>query len=235
MERATQPSQPEQPGGAPAQERQAVRIARQLDSLAEQRIREAAERGAFNNLSTHGRPVDLDLNDAIDRDAWFVSRTMKSLGAVPDWIELGKEIDADEARLRWMARDFVRWLDETRAALRGLGDTERAQRRHGVGLRFEDRFARYVQLAGELRVKIDRFNLRVPVRTLEKPGIWLAHERDRLLAPYEAFLLEQGWDRELDPSAVPAAPLPSMEPRVEPPARTGARRLLSLWRALRRR
>ncbi|HZQ35751.1 MAG TPA: DUF1992 domain-containing protein, partial [Dehalococcoidia bacterium] len=71
---------------------------RQTESAIEQRIREAAEAGAFDNLPTHGKPVPLDLKDAYDRDAWFVNRTLKSLGAVPAWMELGKEIDAIEER-----------------------------------------------------------------------------------------------------------------------------------------
>src|SRR5579883_388876 len=109
--------------------RQAIRTVRQIDTLIDQRIREATERGLFDNLATHGKPVKLDMFDAIDRDAWFVNRTMKSLGATPEWMELGKEIDADEARLQWLADDFSRWLQETRATLRRLTPSEREQRR----------------------------------------------------------------------------------------------------------
>jgi hypothetical protein len=218
--------------------RQAIRTARQIDTLIDQRIREATERGLFDNLSTHGKPVKLDMFDAIDRDAWFVNRTMKSLGATPEWMELGKEIDADEARLHWLAADFTRWLQETRAALRRLTPSEREKQRTGIALRFEDRLARYVQLAEQLRVKIDRFNLQIPVRTLEKPGVWVAHERQRLLGPYTAFLEEQGWQREqwLAPRPTPPAPAPpTANETAAPPSELARRRVLQLWRTLRRR
>lgn len=205
--------------------RQPIRTLRQLDTFIDQQIHEAMERGLFDNLPTHGKPLDLDLKDAFDQDAWFVNRTLKNLGAVPEWIELGKEIDAAEARLRWMAEDFARWLDDVRATLRRLTPHEREQRRPGILLRFEDRLARYVRLAEELRAMIDRFNLRVPVQTLEKPGVWVAYERQRLLEPFEAFLREQGWEREPDLAPPPAAP--------ESPPEPARRRRLQLWRMLR--
>src|SRR5690348_5345133 len=88
------------------QPQQRPRMPRQIESFVEQRIREAAERGDFDNLETRGRPLKLDLKDAIDHEAWFVNRTMKSLGAVPAWMELGKDIDVPEERLRWMRTDF---------------------------------------------------------------------------------------------------------------------------------
>ena len=220
-----------------AETRQTIRTARQIDTLIDQRIREATERGLFDNLSTHGKPVKLDMFDAIDRDAWFVNRTMKSLGATPEWMELGKEIDADEARLRWLAADFSRWLAETRAGLRRLTPREREQRRPGIALRFEDRLARYVQLAEQLRAKIERFNLRVPVRTLEKPGVWVAHERQRLLEPYQAFLDEQGWQRDqwLAPRPPPQTKAAVEVAPVTPSSDAARRRVLQLWRTLRRR
>jgi hypothetical protein len=233
MDRTEQQHPDDERGTAP-EARQAIRSVRQIDTLIDQRIREATERGLFDNLSTHGKPVQLDLYDAIDRDAWFVSRTMKSLGAVPEWMETGKEIDADETRLRWMASDFGRWLDETRATLRGLPPSEREQRRAGIALRFEDRLARYVALAEQLRDKIERFNVRVPVRALEKPGVWVAHERERLLQPYLTFLNEQGWQRDPDLAPRPSLPLPTAPP-AEPLPEPTRRRVLQLWRTLRKR
>jgi hypothetical protein len=204
---------------------------RQTESAIEQRIREAAEAGAFDNLSTRGKPVPLDLKDAYDRDAWFVNRTLKSLGAVPAWMELGKEIDAIEERFRWMREDFGRWLAETRAALLPLSPEQREAQRPGIELRYEDRIARYRRLAEELHAQIERFNHEVPVRALEKPGVWVAHELSRLEQPFAALRDELGWD-EPEPMPPPSSPKPAEAPTpVAPEARRErGRRLLDLLR-----
>jgi hypothetical protein len=214
--------QPEEPVAQP-------RTPRQVESFIEQRIREAVDRGDFDHLKSSGRPVHLDLKDAIDRDAWFVNRTMKSLGAVPAWMELGKEIDAAEERLRWMRTDFERWLEELRERLAPLSAAERAGARPGIELRFEDRFARYRKQAEELRRQTERFNFEVPVRRLEKPGLWVAHELRRLSEPYEALAAQFGWQvAPVERIPPPAQPVP---PDFSPPEAENRRhRLLQLWR-----
>lgn len=201
---------------------------RPTESAIEQRIREAAEAGAFDNLPTRGKPVPLDLKDAYDRDAWFVNRTLKSLGAVPAWMELGKEIDAAEERFRWMREDFGRWLAETRAALLPLSPEQREVQRSGIELRYEDRLSRYRRLAEELRAQIERFNHEVPVRALEKPGVWVAHELGRLQQPFAALRDELGWD-EPAPAPLPAQAA-SPAPATPEARRERGRRLLELWR-----
>jgi hypothetical protein len=210
-----------------AEQPRRVRLPQQLDSAIEQRIREAIERGDFDNLSTRGKPLSLDLKDAYDREAWFVNRTMKSLGAVPPWMELAKEIDAHDGRLRWQAEDFGRWLAETRAALLPLSPEQRAAQRPGVELRYEDRFRRYRELAEQLRREIERFNFEVPVRGLEKPGVWVAHELRRLSEPFAALCAELDWDDvPAEPSPAPTEPPPA----EDPDPRSRGRRLLDRWR-----
>src|SRR5579883_1633541 len=207
---------------------------RQTESAIEQRIHEAAEAGAFDNLPTRGKPVPLDLKDAYDHDAWFVNRTMKSLGAIPAWMELGKEIDAAEERFRWMRTDFGRWLAETRAALLPLSPEQREAQRLAVELRYDDRITRFRKLAEELRAQIERFNHEVPVRMLEKPGVWVAHELSRLEQPFAALCTELGWQEPnaTEPSALAAPPEPaSAEPPTSPEQRRErGRRLLARWR-----
>src|SRR2546429_208730 len=62
----------------------------------------------------------------------------------------------------------------------------------------EQRFARYRKQAEELRAQIDRFNFEVPVRRLEKPGVWVAHELRRLSEPYERLRADLGWHEPLE-------------------------------------
>ncbi|MHB8577203.1 MAG: DnaJ family domain-containing protein [Dehalococcoidia bacterium] len=220
--------------GEGPQQPQRPRTPRQIESAIEQRIREAAEAGAFDNLSTKGKPLQLDLKDAYDPEAWFVNRTMKTLGAVPPWMELAKEIDADDDRLRWMAADFARWLDETRTELLPLGIAERTARRAAVELRFEDRITRCRAQAEKLRRLIDRFNFEVPVRALEKPGVWVAHELHRLQEPFAALCAELGWDTPAE-ATLPATESPAVADDEGSGEPAGGRRLLDLWRRAGRR
>lgn len=66
-----------------------------LESLVERRIREATERGEFDNLPGAGKP--LDLSDAGDPDWWikrFVRRENVDLAAVlPGTLALRREAD----------------------------------------------------------------------------------------------------------------------------------------------
>ncbi len=224
----------EQREEAAAPARPPLRTPRQIESAIEQRIREATEQGVFDHLPTHGKPLRLNLKDAINPEAWFVNHTMASLGAVPAWMELGKEIDVDDERLRWMANDFRRWLGEIHTDLLPLSQPDRNRRLADIELRFEDRFVRYTRLAEELKTKLDRFNLEVPVRTLERSGIWVAHELRRLREPYEALREQLGWegDDEIEEPASPPADEPFGTPLVWGEER-GGHRLLSLRRRMR--
>jgi DnaJ family protein C protein 28 len=75
--------------------------------MVDEQIRDAVARGAFDNLSGAGRPLQLTENPfAGDRAAAF--NLLKSLAMAPREIELGREIDAELAvveaplaRLRW--------------------------------------------------------------------------------------------------------------------------------------
>jgi hypothetical protein len=71
--------------------------------IAERKIREGMEEGAFDHLEGAGKPLDLRENpfeDPLDRMA---HRLLKNNGFAPAWIEEAKEIEAESCRLR--ARD----------------------------------------------------------------------------------------------------------------------------------
>ncbi|HEV2235795.1 MAG TPA: DUF1992 domain-containing protein [Ktedonobacterales bacterium] len=96
---------------AEKQERDAAhplrRAGRPWASIVDEQIRDAFSRGDFDNLPGAGRPLDLSENPfAGDRAAAY--NLLKSHGVAPREIELGREIDADQAaavaplaRLRW--------------------------------------------------------------------------------------------------------------------------------------
>ncbi len=65
-----------------------------LDLLAEQRIREAQVRGAFDALPGAGRPLDLDEPPLVPDDVRMANRILKNAGFVPPEVELRRELHA---------------------------------------------------------------------------------------------------------------------------------------------
>lgn len=68
-------------------------IQRVIEIIAERKIEEAMEAGAFDDLPGKGKPLPLD-------EEWFVPpemrpaiRLLKSAGVLPDWLERGREIE----------------------------------------------------------------------------------------------------------------------------------------------
>ena len=65
-----------------------------LESMTEKKLREAIERGDFDNLPGKGEPVDLQENPFEDPDLRVVHRLLRNAGFAPAWIEERKDIDA---------------------------------------------------------------------------------------------------------------------------------------------
>ncbi len=81
----------------------------------EQSIREAQQRGEFDNLSGQGKPQDLTVDpNAGDWDSGF--RILKNNGLAPAWIEADKEIRAEQAALSTLAERTALFIAEHREA-----------------------------------------------------------------------------------------------------------------------
>ncbi len=68
--------------------------------IAERKIVEAMEKGAFDRLEGEGKPLDLSENPFEDPSDRMANRLLKNNGFAPDWIEEAKEIAAESRRLR---------------------------------------------------------------------------------------------------------------------------------------
>lgn len=62
-----------------------------LEEMAEARIREAAERGEFNDLPGAGQPLDLDDDSGVPQELRAGYRLLKNAGYLPPELELRKE------------------------------------------------------------------------------------------------------------------------------------------------
>src|SRR5437764_978564 len=72
--------------------------------IADRKIREAMEEGAFDRLEGAGRPLDLHEDPFVDPSLRMAHRILKNNGFAPAWIEDGKKIEAEIARLRACGR-----------------------------------------------------------------------------------------------------------------------------------
>ncbi len=68
--------------------------------IADRKIREAMEEGAFDHLEGAGRPLDLQEDPFDDPSLRMAHRLLKNNGFAPAWIEEAREIEAESRRLR---------------------------------------------------------------------------------------------------------------------------------------
>lgn len=121
----------------------ALRTPRQWESAVDKQIREAEERGDFDNLPGRGKPLRLDQWDA----EWGLAfHVLKQAGETLPWIALGQEIDAARARLR----DFLQRAPSIPIA-------ERARARE-----------LFLRKAAEVDKLLEEYAFIVPVRSLER-------------------------------------------------------------------
>jgi hypothetical protein len=64
-----------------------------LDKLADDRLREAFDRGEFENLPGQGKPLALDDLSHIPEETRMAYKIMKNAEVIPPGLELRKEID----------------------------------------------------------------------------------------------------------------------------------------------
>lgn len=98
------------------QSRRPVRKLPQWESAIDRQIREAQERGDFDDLPGRGKPLDLT---SWGEGEWALAHhVLKQAGETLPWISVGRDIEAAESRLRDMLRDVHRLSPEERARAR---------------------------------------------------------------------------------------------------------------------
>ena len=101
-----------------------------LESAIEDKIRQAIERGEFDDLEGKGKPLDLDAYFATPEDLRLAYSLLKSNQFVPEEVEILKEISAlktkvDECTDDEQRRKLAAQLNERNLALRILLDRRR--------------------------------------------------------------------------------------------------------------
>ncbi len=83
-----------------------------FQKIAEQKIREAIERGELNNLKNSGKPIELDDDSWVPEDLRAAYRVLKNAGCLPPEMELKKEIIS--------LKDLIYSLDDDREKMKKI-------------------------------------------------------------------------------------------------------------------
>lgn len=141
------------------------------ESWIDEQIREAQERGQFDNLPGKGRPLNLAPNPyAGDMEMAF--KMLRDAGYAPEWIELDKAIRLRLERARIaLARAWTGYQEATRelqapaspGPLRAGGRRLQAGRERAAALRaWQAAVAAFEREAAAINLMITELNLKVP-------------------------------------------------------------------------
>jgi DnaJ family protein C protein 28 len=142
---------------------------RNRQSWLEKTIKEAQERGLFDNLDGTGRPINWEDESLVDKEWAMAFRIMREQGFAPEWIELHKEISAELKQARETVLRTWKWRQERAPAARG-------DQRRNIDTEWQRARAAFTESIAELNAKIDHFNLLVPIPRLQKAKLALDEE-----------------------------------------------------------
>ncbi len=145
---------------------------RRIERGALERLRDLADSGALRDLPGEGAPLPPD--EGGPDETWAARHVIRSAGAVPEWVDLRKEIDRRIAWIRRRHSAHREWLHDRAHHLAELPaerivDASRATAQRDVRVREEIERA-----IGEVNALIRRYDLHVvpalqlPLMTLER-------------------------------------------------------------------
>ena len=138
------------------------RTLKDWESAVDQTLRQAIERGEFDNLKGKGKPLELDDNPFTPADWRLAFKMLQDAGYAPDWIELDKDIRKLRVELQIGLDRHTRWEKAERARIQNLA-TEKRQAELALILSARERvIKRFREQTTELNKTIDIFNLKAP-------------------------------------------------------------------------
>jgi hypothetical protein len=149
---------------------------RRIDDGVERRIGELAEKGELRGLPGEGAPIRDD--DHGTDDGWAARHVMKQAEAVPAWVDLRKEIDAQRARITRRLLAHREWMHDRTRLLAELPADRIVDASHATAARDQKVRAELEHEVSELNALIRRYDLLV-VPALQLPLVTL----DRLGSP----------------------------------------------------
>lgn len=147
-------------------QRKSLRFESNISGIVDRQIREAMERGDFDNLRGAGKPLNLHRDPGVPEEWELAFNLLKNAGYAPDWIETRKEVDASKEKL---FAPFKRYL-----ANPPKSDAERMYQQS----KLVDQFRKQ---AAELNKLIDTYNLKAPAPQVHLRRIRIDHEVEQFL------------------------------------------------------
>lgn len=144
---------------------------RAYESTIEKQIREAMERGEFDNLNGAGKPLNLDDDPNVPADWRLAFKILKDAGVAPEWIEKGKAIRAELDALAALLERAARHQRAQRARLRTCSTTELIAAWKNLEDARSEMCREYRERATALNQLIDTYNLQVPDIHLQVPRV----------------------------------------------------------------
>ena len=153
--------------------------ARDWESWIDQQIREAQERGAFDNLPGRGEPIDLTPNPYA-RDEELAFKILKDAGYAPEWIELDKTIRGRIERARaTLARRWA-WYDGRLAELLAWTGKRAEIERERVEASWRRAVADFEMELEAINREIVELNLKVPSPRFQRCKVDVKSEVERV-------------------------------------------------------
>jgi hypothetical protein len=160
------------------------RTLKDWESSVDQTLREAIERGEFDNLKGKGKPLEFDDNPFTPADWRLAFKMLQDAGYAPDWIELDKDIRKLRAELQIALDRHARWEKAERARIQNLAADRRQSELAYIRRSRERVIQQSRQRATELNKSIDIFNLKAPSSQVHITRIRI----DEMIALFESGL-----------------------------------------------
>ena len=147
----------------------------------DQQIREAQERGEFDNLPGAGQPLDLTPNPyAQGQELAF--KVLKDAGFAPEWIELDRAIRNKLQSARAVLLRQWQWREDRLRELSGRSDSWSEAERVRTLAGWQDAVAAFELELQAINQEIVELNLKVPSTRFQRSKLDAAHEVTRLEA-----------------------------------------------------
>jgi DnaJ family protein C protein 28 len=152
---------------------------RDWESWVDQEIRQAHERGQFDNLPGKGRPLDLTPNPyAQEQELAF--KILKDAGYAPEWIELDKAIRKSLERARATLLRRWKWREARLAEFSGRTDSWSEAERRRTLKGWQDAVAAFELDLEAINREIADLNLKAPSTYFQRSKADVARELARL-------------------------------------------------------
>ena len=145
----------------------------------DQQIREAQERGEFDNLPGAGKPVDLTPNPhAQGQELSF--KILRDAGFAPEWIELDKAIRKKLQTARAALLRQWQWREVRLGELSDRSDSWSVAERSRVEAGWQDVVSAFELELDEINQEIAELNLKVPGSRFQRSMLDAAREIARV-------------------------------------------------------